>query len=98
MHKSTVFAFAAIVIAASLSGAQNIQLPLNKDSAKFAVIGDNGTGGKAEYQMADKLAAIHMKFPFEFVLMMGDNLYGGESPGDLYKSSKSHSNRFSMSA
>ena len=54
-----------------------------KDSVKFAAIGDNGTGEKAEYQTADKLSMSHGQFPFEFVLMMGDNIYGGESPKDF---------------
>jgi 3',5'-cyclic AMP phosphodiesterase CpdA len=56
---------------------------MQKDSVKFAVIGDNGTGESAEYQIADKLVASHDKFPFGFVLMMGDNLYGGESAKDF---------------
>src|SRR5438874_2115526 len=62
---------------------QDIQLPMAKDSVKFAVIGDNGTGDKPEYQIADKLTAAHDKFPFTFVVMMGDNLYGGEGPQDF---------------
>src|SRR5262245_1788800 len=59
------------------------QLPNAKDSVKFAVIGDNGTGNKPEYQVADKLAAARQKLPFEFVLMLGDNLYGGEATRDF---------------
>jgi predicted MPP superfamily phosphohydrolase len=73
----------AIVIAASFTYAQTVQLPTSKDSVKFAVIGDNGTGGSAEYQIAKLLAAAHDKFPFDFVVMMGDNLYGGQSPKDF---------------
>ena len=50
--------------------AQDIQLPNKKDSVKFAVIGDNGTGTKPEYEIGKRLAASREKFPFEFVVMM----------------------------
>ena len=83
MRKTNLILIVIILAAALFSYAQDIQLPMQKDSVKFAVIGDNGTGGKAEYQVADKLAAAQKKFPFGFVVMMGDNLYGGESPKDF---------------
>jgi DNA repair exonuclease SbcCD nuclease subunit len=83
MRKTIAIAVITIFAAAMFSYAQNIQLPMKKDSVKFAVIGDNGTGDKAQYQIADKLTATHEKFPFEFVVMMGDNLYGGEAPKDF---------------
>ena len=48
------------------------------DSLKFAVIGDNGTGGRPQYEVGRQLAAVRATFPFEFVLMMGDNLYNAQ--------------------
>lgn len=57
-------------------------LPGDDDSVKFAVIGDTGTGGQAQYQVAERMAEAHARFPFEFVIMMGDNLYGSEGPRD----------------
>jgi predicted phosphodiesterase len=74
-----------ILTAAWWSYAQNVQLPRQKDSVKFAVIGDNGTGNDAEYQIASKLIAARENFPFAFVVMMGDNLLGGEAPKDFSK-------------
>jgi predicted phosphodiesterase len=62
--------------------AQQITLPMKKDSVRFAVIGDSGTGGGSQQRVADRLVAARKAFPFEFVLMMGDNLYGGEGPSD----------------
>src|SRR5919108_2804365 len=62
--------------------APEVNLPLRPDSARFAVIGDTGTGGSAQYRIAARLAAAHTKFPFEFVVMTGDNLYGSEGPRD----------------
>jgi hypothetical protein len=58
--------------------AAELRLPAREDSAKFAVIGDSGTGGSAQYRIAQRMIAVHAQFPFEFVLMTGDNLYGAE--------------------
>jgi predicted phosphodiesterase len=57
-------------------------LPNAKDSVKFLVLGDSGTGGSAQYQLADRMAAAYQRFKFEFAIMLGDNLYGGEDPSD----------------
>jgi predicted phosphodiesterase len=65
--------------------AQQLALPNQKDSVKFAVIGDGGTGGSGQRQVADRLAATHKLFPFEFAIMLGDNLYGSEREGDYQR-------------
>jgi hypothetical protein len=57
-------------------------LPLQEGSTRFAVIGDSGTGGSDQRRLADRFARAHAQFPFEFVLMTGDNLYGSEGPRD----------------
>jgi predicted phosphodiesterase len=59
-----------------------VTLPRDPDSLRFAVMGDAGTGGAAQYRVAARLAAAHSVFPFEFVLMTGDNMYGSEGPRD----------------
>jgi hypothetical protein len=71
------------VLGATLCGAQELKLPNKKDSLHFAIIGDTGTGSKQQYQTAEQLARFRGIFPFEFVLMLGDNLYGGEKPKDF---------------
>ena len=71
----------SILAAGSLLG-QQISLPMKEGSVRFAVIGDSGTGGGAQKKVADRIAAVHKLFPFEFTLMLGDNLYGDEDPGD----------------
>ena len=63
--------------------AQEVTLPRDAKSVKFAVIGDSGTGGSAQLRIAQRLATVRAKFPFEFTLMLGDNLYGGETPADF---------------
>ena len=44
---------------------------------RFAVIGDSGTGEKPQYRIARQMAAWHERMPFDLVLMLGDNIYGG---------------------
>jgi hypothetical protein len=59
-----------------------ISLPQRDGSLKFAVIGDNGTGDSAQYEVAQRMTEAHALYPFELVLMMGDNMYGSERPRD----------------
>jgi hypothetical protein len=63
--------------------AQTLTLPNRPDSLKFAAIGDNGTGGQAEYDIAAQMIAAHNIFPFDMVIMLGDNLYGRQQPDDF---------------
>ena len=67
---------------ASAYAQQQITLPNKKGTVKFAVIGDSGTGGGAQQKVADRIAVTHKAFPFEFAIMLGDNLYGAEREGD----------------
>jgi predicted phosphodiesterase len=73
---------AAAVVAPA---AQNLTLPNAKDALKIAVIGDSGTGDSAQFKVAEKLIAVRDQFPYELVLMMGDNLYSGSAPKDFAK-------------
>jgi predicted phosphodiesterase len=52
------------------------KLPLKSNSTRFAVIGDGGTGEMPQFQIAQQMQHLHETFPFEFVLMLGDNIYG----------------------
>jgi hypothetical protein len=62
-----------------------LTLPLKKDSLKFAVLGDTGTGSSKQQDVADTVVRYRADFPFEFVLLLGDNMYGGESAKDFEK-------------
>jgi hypothetical protein len=64
-------------------GAADLKLPLKNNSVRFAVIGDMGTGLKPQYEIARQMMNWHEKFPFKFVLMLGDNLYGHQRPRDF---------------
>ena len=59
------------------------QPPRAEKSVRFAVLGDTGTGGRQQYEVGERLAASRDVFPFEFVLMLGDNIYGSERPQDF---------------
>jgi len=50
---------------------------------RFGVIGDSGTGGRLQYEVASRMGEFHGRFPFTFVIMLGDNMYGGEQPEDF---------------
>jgi hypothetical protein len=70
---------AAVTVAAAELA---IQAPADPASTRFAVIGDTGTGDKYENDVAQVLIKSREVFPFTFVIMMGDNLYGSERPQD----------------
>lgn len=63
----------------------DLKLPLASGSVRFAVIGDSGTGEKEQYQVGALMATCHAKFPFDFVVMLGDNIYGSKTPADYKK-------------
>jgi predicted phosphodiesterase len=52
---------------------------------RFAIIGDSGTGSRSQYEIGTRMAHARQAFPFEFVIMLGDNLYGSERPQDFVK-------------
>jgi predicted MPP superfamily phosphohydrolase len=71
-----------LVITGPLAG-QDLRLPMKDGSVKFAVIGDTGTGGPDQVAVSKEIVAYRSKFGFDFVIMMGDNLYGGQGPKDF---------------
>jgi 3',5'-cyclic AMP phosphodiesterase CpdA len=79
-------AVAACVAAALLQltiAAQDLSLPNRPGSVKYAAFGDNGTGEPLQYDVARQMNTWHKKFPFDFVIMLGDNMYGDQRPSDF---------------
>ena len=76
--------FVAAAASAALL-AQSTPLPNKPDSLKFAAMGDNGTGDRAQYEMAEQMVKTHTAFPFDLVIMLGDNMYGGQTPADFVR-------------
>jgi len=71
--------------APAASAPLKLALPIKDGSVKFAVIGDTGSGTEQQRDVGAMMVKYHALFPFDFVLMMGDNLYGGEAPQDFEK-------------
>jgi predicted phosphodiesterase len=74
---------AAAAVAAqgqAAASAPTSTLPKDKDSVKFLVIGDTGTGDRYQNEVAQRISEAYRNFPFEFAIMLGDNLYGSEGP------------------
>jgi hypothetical protein len=58
-------------------------LPQEQKAIRFAVIGDSGTGKTEQYQVAQEMEKCRQKTGFDFVLMLGDNIYGGKGQQDF---------------
>ncbi len=56
-----------------------VAFPLKPDSVRFAVIGDSGTGESPQYEVAQQMVSAWDTFPFDFAVMLGDNIYHGYS-------------------
>ena len=62
-----------------------LALPGRAGSVRFAVIGDSGRGDRWQHEVAAQMVAWRARFPFAFVLMLGDNIYGGNTPRDYQR-------------
>jgi len=80
---SRTVAVAAAVPATAPQPRGPLALPNKPDSLHFAVIGDNGNGDKAEYEIGQQMLNWYGRFPFPIVVMMGDNIYGADRPQDF---------------
>jgi hypothetical protein len=65
--------------------APTLDLPLKEGSLRFAVMGDTGRGDRGQIEMAKEIEIIHAMYPFDLVLMVGDNIYGSDSPADMQR-------------
>ena len=59
-----------------------LTLPNKESSVRFVVIGDTGTGTGQQLELANVMVRYRQTFPFEFVLLVGDNMYGSEKAAD----------------
>ena len=60
-----------------------VALPNQDGSFKFGVLGDFGTAVKPQYELAEQMAALHGRFKYDYVILVGDNLYGSDRPQDF---------------
>jgi hypothetical protein len=64
------------------SPADVLRLPKKAGSIRFAAIGDAGRGNPPQYEVSAQMQAYRRLFPFDFVIMLGDNVYDGGTPED----------------
>jgi predicted phosphodiesterase len=62
-----------------------LKLPLAPNSVRLAIIGDTGTGERPQFEVAQQMETFRRAFAFDFVLMLGDNIYGSKTPEDFKK-------------
>jgi 3',5'-cyclic AMP phosphodiesterase CpdA len=90
-RRTPVGAVAALLVAGVLLAASPAARPWamqaspepGREPFRFAVIGDNGTGSREQYEVGATMAAVHARSPFSLVLMLGDNLYGRQEAADF---------------
>jgi len=83
MPKPRTFILVLVSLIVFCARADEFRFPLKPGSVKFAAIGDMGTGEGPQYEVADRMNTERQRFPFDFVIMLGDNIYGGSSPKDF---------------
>src|SRR5258706_11595513 len=64
-------------------GAQDFKFPLKSNSVRFVAIGDMGTGEQPQIEVAQQIFKARQLVPFDFVIMLGDNIYGSSKPADF---------------
>ena len=60
-----------------------LTLPMREGSVKFMAVGDTGRGNRQQNELAQVMFEYRRVFPFDFALLMGDNIYYQESAEDL---------------
>jgi 3',5'-cyclic AMP phosphodiesterase CpdA len=71
------------VEAPQAAAASIVTLPNQSGSLKFTVLGDFGTAEPPEYELAAQMVKFWAGFKVDFVVTVGDNLYGAERPQDF---------------
>ena len=71
-----------VVVAERRPSSGALALPNTRGSVKFAIIGDSGRGDQAQHDVAEQMVTWRAQFPFDLVLMLGDNIYDRHTPDD----------------
>lgn len=84
---SKTFCTLLLVLAAGwpTAGGPALSVPNRPETFKFAVLGDNGSGDKGQYDVADQMTAVRKVFEYGLVIMLGDNFYGSQTPPELVR-------------
>jgi 3',5'-cyclic AMP phosphodiesterase CpdA len=60
----------------------DLALPKKPGSIRLAIIGDSGRGDEAQNAVAQQMVRWRQQFPFDVVLMLGDNIYDSHTAAD----------------
>jgi hypothetical protein len=74
---------AVVALDAQTPSPQPVTLGTHGGSLKFAVVGDAGTGERPQYEIGDRMSEALETFPYNLVLLLGDNMYGRQEPKDF---------------
>jgi predicted phosphodiesterase len=74
-----------IVEAIKTASSGELTLPNAVTSVKFAVIGDSGRGTPEQHAVAAQMVRWRESFKYNFVLMLGDNIYEGPATPEDYR-------------
>jgi hypothetical protein len=73
---------AAAPPAPATAAADLLRLPKKPGSVRFAAIGDSGRGDRPQYEVSAQMQAYRKVFSYDFVVMLGDNIYDSWTPED----------------
>ncbi len=73
-----------VVSSAAIENGQ-LALPNERTSIKFAVIGDSGRGSVEQHEVAQQMRRFREAFKYDFVIMLGDNIYEGPATPEDYR-------------
>lgn len=78
--------FVCAPLGGAARGTAAAQATAGDEVVHFAIIGDMGTGSRRQRETAAAMVKVREeRFPFSFVITVGDNIYGGEDPSDMQR-------------
>ncbi|HKD92358.1 MAG TPA: metallophosphoesterase [Terriglobales bacterium] len=80
-----LFASAASAQPPAPSQPLDLRIPLEKNSVRFVAIGDFGNATPEQYAVARQMELYRQVVKYEFVITLGDNIYGGHSASDFQR-------------
>lgn len=83
LPSSTAFYSQATAAARGTASAPSVILPMREGSVRIAVFGDTGRGSKEQYDLGRLMHTYRQAYPYDTVIMTGDNIYGTDKAEDM---------------
>ena len=82
----TVLALCLLFVAPTPARKQAAGVAADDQTVLFAAIGDMGTGSRRQLEVGEVMEKVRKeRFPFAFVITLGDNIYGSQDASDFQK-------------